>query len=144
MEYENATLIVIRHSEALNDNSEGANSYVIGGFTKMRWREGANSDPDACLYSIVPKFKIFPTLRDTPQHNHLYLNVNSSSQPKGLGFGGSSGNNSRIWISEDSNNGELIGYVNDEDEVFENGYLIEPQIKKIKVKNKLKHILSDI
>ena len=108
MEYENATLIVIRHSETSNNNTEEANSYVIGGFTKMRWREGANSDPDACLYSIVPKFKIFPTLRDTPQHNHLYLNVNSSSQPKGLGFGGSSGNNSRIWISEDSNNGELI------------------------------------
>jgi len=122
-------MTLIRHSNLPKDDPrKDSNSYVIGAFTKTRWREGQNSDGDAALYSVLPKFKTFPTV-DGLSSNHLYLNLNNTQNPKGLGFGGKNLEDCRLWLGEDMEN----GYVNTTDNCFQEGYLIEPQVKDLKV-----------
>jgi hypothetical protein len=135
--YPYGVLILIKHSNAtdnayVSEGYGGETTYVIGALTKFRLKDGVTSDPDACIFSLIPKFSMLPVLKKNIQEDNtanIYYS-NKTGSNKGLGFGGKNGEDCRIWIDSYFDR----SYVNETDSMFENGYLLEPQIKKLNIK----------
>jgi len=89
--YNGPTLILIRHTEGnpavkneIGIRNQQA-SYVCGAFTKTPWRDETRytGTGDTVLFSLFPRFKLFPA-RPDGNRNFTYLNTNHGSRV-GLG-----------------------------------------------------------
>eukprot|EP01017_Pseudomicrothorax_dubius_P036310 TRINITY_DN518_c0_g1_i6.p1 TRINITY_DN518_c0_g1~~TRINITY_DN518_c0_g1_i6.p1 ORF type:complete len:440 (-),score=122.63 TRINITY_DN518_c0_g1_i6:164-1483(-) len=128
--YNAPTLILIRHTEKRRNGQQ--ESFIFGGFNKKEWVDNASysGDADNYIFSLSPVFRNYFTSKGNGENSFAYLNSQRNGNPKGLGFGGQNFANFRLWIDEDLEN---RSYTRGQDGTFEEGELIDPAIKQLKI-----------
>jgi len=136
--YEAPTLILVKHVEAADElRGKERKSHVFGGFARAGWNDELkyNGDSENYIFSLIPHFKSFYAYRGQGGTNYTYMNtkrIQGSKYKVGLGFGGDSYKNYRLWLDEELESGS---YVSPDDLTYEKGFLIDPSITKFNIEH---------
>lgn len=111
-----------KHMQADNPSADSVSeSAVFGAYCsiKNRVNERSFGDNESFLFSLLPYCNSFRYQENPAFSNFAFLG--SSEQP-GLGFGGTTADNSRIWIDRDMVNSSMVRDV--PDLTFESGNIV--------------------
>ncbi|CAD8142784.1 unnamed protein product [Paramecium pentaurelia] len=116
------TLLLVQHEEIYDQKIKQQN---FGAITNLRWYDTQQyfGTKDDCIFSLYPYYKIFKSKKG--EYNYCYLD-----SQKGFGFGGKNAEGFRIWIDKNIEN----SYCNQFDDTYENGPIVLPYVKKLKIK----------
>jgi len=136
--YEAPTLILVKHVEVADEaRGKERTSHVFGGFARTGWNDELkyNGDSESYIFSLIPNFKSFYAYKGQGGTNYTYMNtkrIQGSKYKVGLGFGGDSFKNYRLWLDEELESGS---YASPDDLTYDKGFLIDPSITKFNIEH---------
>lgn len=130
--YPSPTVILIYHTYEVKGEKK---SGIFGGYSGVEWEDklGYSGNADSYIFQLTPQMSFMFSSGGKGGTSYNYLNsrkIQNSAYKSGLGFGGSSYENYRLWIDEDI----FVGsYVQPFDSTYKNGSLIDESIQKLNV-----------
>jgi len=127
----------VKHVEVADETrGKERKSFVFGGFSRAGWSDELKyqGDSESYIFSLAPNFRSFYAYRGQGGTNYTYMNtkrIQGSKYKVGLGFGGDSYKNYRLWLDEELESGSCVS---PDDATYEKGFLIDPSITKFNVK----------